>query len=64
MPEQPDIDTFFADTAFLEVQGSTATKVKAAIWAWMNLDATDGTYSLNQIRQFLQASGFEVVNRG
>jgi hypothetical protein len=59
---QPEIDTWFADIAFLEVQGSTATKVKAALWAWIEL--RDKQMSLNQIRAWLVEEGFEVVDRG
>lgn len=60
MPE-PQIDTWFADIAFLEVQGSDATKVKAALWAWIEL--RDKQMSLNQIRAWLVEEGFEVIPR-
>ena len=58
---EPQIDTWFADIAFLEVQGSQATKVKAALWAWIEL--RDKQMSLNQIRAWLVEEGFEVVPR-
>lgn len=58
---EPEIDTLFADVAFLETAGSAATKVKAAIWAWSQLHEP---MSLYDIRAFLVTSGFEVVTRG
>lgn len=62
-PEQPKIDTFYADMAFLETKGSTKTRVRAAIWAYVNLTDSGGC-TLNEIRDFLIAAGFEVVPRG
>jgi hypothetical protein len=60
---EPEIDMFYADVAFLETDGTTATKVKAAVWAWDRLH-TDDPMSLYDVRAFLVASGFQVVTRG
>lgn len=63
MPE-PEIDTFYADIAFLETKGSQATKVKAAIWAWSHLSTAANPMSLNSLREWLVRQGFEVIPRG
>jgi hypothetical protein len=60
---EPYVDTFYADIAFLEVDGPTATKVKAAIWAWSHLSTAANPMSLNQVREWLVRQGFEVVKR-
>lgn len=59
---EPEIDMHYADIAFLEVDGSTATKVKAAVWAWVHLTTLE--MSLNQVRAWLVSQGFQVVDRG
>jgi hypothetical protein len=61
---EPEIDMFYADLAFLETAGSTATKVKAAIWAWSHLSTAANPMSLNGMREWLVRQGFEVVPRG
>lgn len=60
---EPEVDTFYADIAFLEVSGSQATKVKAAIWAWAHLSTAANPMSLTAVREWLVRAGFEVVPR-
>jgi hypothetical protein len=62
---EPEIDTLYADLAFLETRGNDATKVKAAIWAYTTL-TDDGfmSLSLNEVRARLVEAGFQVVPRG
>lgn len=60
---EPQIDTFYADLAFLETEGTIATKVKAAVWAYTHLSNAD-PMSLINIREWLVREGFTVVRRG
>ena len=60
--KQPEVDMFYADMAFLETKGSTKTKVRAAIWAYLNLTDSGGC-TLNEIRDSLTGAGFEVIPR-
>jgi len=61
---EPEIDMFYADVAFLETAGTNATKVKAALWAYLHLRDNGIAYlSLYDIRAWLVGQGFEVVPR-
>jgi hypothetical protein len=61
---EPEIDMFYPDIAFLETDGTTATKVKAAVWAYLTLNGAENGHSLYDIRAALVGAGFEVVPRG
>ena len=58
---EPEIDMFYADVAFLETAGTNATKVKAALWAYLHLRDNGIAYlSLYDIRAWLVGQGFDL----